>query len=186
MFQFVLQDEVTDAFLRGIFSGAGVIIFGYIVSFCIQYYMQGRQFKNEKKNLERTLKQSEENIKLQILGGEQKKSIEELYGIIYHEPKLNYSEMKKRLDTFLESVKGHYLPKNIYDAIKSEINTADSFIHKTLVDAGMAPPDDYSYESYEDWYDNMSQEERADMDIETTQDRFIANLKSLLRTNMSK
>jgi len=201
---------LSDPFIQGILSGVAVAIIGQIISAFIQAYFQSKQHKFEynklelqlkenrnnldsqlyqsQKNLELQLRQSEENIKLTILANNQKQSLEKLWEIV-HSDLSSYTAMKDKLKEFIDSSDGYYLPKTVYQTIQKEIGEADLFIYKSQFDLGLLPPEpsDEEFEKlWEDWIDDMSQEELLAMDINQIYSRFKGRLKNELRKAMSK
>ena len=196
IFKIISQNGVTGS--SDLFTGFFLGIVGSVATLFFQYLLQRSQnaeirknlelqLQNQTVNLEKQLKSNEKNLKIQLYHNEQKASIETLYEIINED--ISYKDLKEKIQKFLHSKKGYYLPSNIQEDYVKLFRTTGQNVTKIQESYGLREPE-VSEEEIEHMLAEMRRDtppwELMDEDIVDEYNRFREKAKEVLRKHMSE
>ena len=153
----------------GIISGITIAIITQIIA---HYF--------SKKSLEAQQEHSLRIAKMQLYHEDRKDALIKLDELLKKGYK-NFSEFRNTIITFLDGSTGLFLPDKLRRELKNEVEDIDSFLLKKQIEIYGEPPD-YEPEDYEAWFEDLSPEERVDVEVK---DR-LSRLKNSMRDKIKK
>jgi hypothetical protein len=153
----------------GIISGLTIAIITQIIA---HYF--------SKKSLEAQQEHSLRIAKMQLYHEDRKDALIKLDELLKKGYK-NFSEFRNTIITLLDGSTGLFLPDKLRKELKNEVEDIDSFLLKKQIEIYGEPPG-YESDDYEAWFEDLSPEERVDVEVK---DR-LSRLKNSMRDKIKK